>query len=151
MLQGDIFNGVHWHLLVILVYSKPQYFHMQLFLTVKVPLLNGGILENFTILHLITGSSIGLPFLISVWYIPESPIFLLKQGHVDKAQKVSERLGLDTDVMFEQASLISPESNHFRYKKYKFPENKTNKTIYSIAQCGANFGIPPFYDHYPPE
>ena len=35
----------------------------------------------------------GLPFLAAIWFIPESPTYLIKIGNQDRARKVLEKLG----------------------------------------------------------
>ncbi len=37
-----------------------------------------------------------MPFGLAVWFIPESPVFLLRRGHIDRALAALKRLDLDS-------------------------------------------------------
>ena len=49
----------------------------------------------------------GLPFLAAIWFIPESPTYLIKIGNQDRARKVLEKLGNEQKSKVFRALLLT--------------------------------------------
>ena len=77
--------------------------------------------------------SVCLPFLIAVWYIPESPVFLQKTGQLDRANSVWKLLDLEPPsqpVNSPAKRLISGENSG----KKEFGRSSNPREIYRLLR-----------------